>query len=259
MPGRPKKLPKRPSNADDGTADVLADLLDTMRLGTLVYGRFELGAPWGIQFPEDGAAHLIVVGRGGARLEVDRARAPVALSSGDLALLPHGGAHTLRDAAGSPLRALGAPDCRRIHRNGAIALGGKGARTTLVIGAFRFRAAHRARALIELAMSRIAKVAWNRSFGDPGILQAYKDAEEAFTLTDRPLDKFTAAYTMAYSLAFTPNRNNRAMLERLTEARNWYLQLPGASRDSWRYLLANDILKGVIETDPVFRPLLAAS
>lgn len=121
------------------------------------------------------------------------------------------------------------------------------------------RAALRARALIELAMSRIAKVAWNRSFGDPGILQAYKDAEEAFTLTDRPLDKFTAAYTMAYSLAFTPNRNNRAMLERLTEARNWYLQLPGASRDSWRYLLANDILKGVIETDPVFRPLLAAS
>jgi hypothetical protein len=64
---------------------------------------------------------------------------------------------------------------------------------------------------------------------------------------------------MAYSLAFTPKRDNHAMLELLTDAQRWYLELAGASMDSWRFLLANDNLKGVIEADPVFKPLLAAS
>ncbi|WP_447975394.1 tetratricopeptide repeat protein [Nitrospira sp. Kam-Ns4a] len=121
------------------------------------------------------------------------------------------------------------------------------------------RAPFRARALIELAWSKIAKVAWNRIFDDPAIKEAYRDAEEAFKLTDRPQDKFAAAYTMAYSQAFMPDRNNRLMLEHLTEAQKWYLQLTGASLDSWRFLLANDTLKGVIESDPAFKPLLAAS
>jgi len=117
----------------------------------------------------------------------------------------------------------------------------------------------RARVLIHLAWSRMAKVAWNRIFDDPIIFDAYKAAEEAFALTENPVDKFTAAYTMAYSLAFTPKRDNHKMLEHLTEARRWFLQLRGASPDSWRYLLANDTLKGVVEADPVFAPLLAAS
>jgi hypothetical protein len=121
------------------------------------------------------------------------------------------------------------------------------------------RSAIRSEALIELAMSRIARVSWNRTFDDPGILQAYKEAEEALTLTDDPLDKFAAAYTMAYSLAFTPHRDNHAMLSHLQEAQRWYMQLAGASQESWRYLLANDTLKGVIEADPALKPLLAAS
>ncbi|HJU05995.1 MAG TPA: hypothetical protein VJ692_12665 [Nitrospiraceae bacterium] len=121
------------------------------------------------------------------------------------------------------------------------------------------RADVRARALIELAWSRIARVSWNRTFDDPGIHQAYTEAEEAFKLTDRPVDKFAAVYTMAYSLLFTPNRDNQAVLERLTKAKDWYLQLPGATPDSWRYLLANDNLKGLVEADPSFQPLLAVS
>jgi len=121
------------------------------------------------------------------------------------------------------------------------------------------RSALKARALLELAWSRIAKVLWNRMSDDAGLVRAYNEAEEAFTLTDRPLDKFTAAYTMACSLAYMPNRDLRAMLEKLTEARKWYLQLAGASYESWRYLLLNDTLKGVVEADPDFKPLLTAS
>jgi hypothetical protein len=121
------------------------------------------------------------------------------------------------------------------------------------------RTNQRARALIELAWSRIAKVAWNRIFDDPNIVEAYREASEAYTLTDRPIEKFTAAYTMAYSLLFTPNRDNHAMLEHLTEARGWYLKLPGSSPKSWVYLLSNDNMKGVVEADPAFQPLTAGS
>ncbi|MEK6604417.1 MAG: hypothetical protein AABY77_00830, partial [Nitrospirota bacterium] len=121
------------------------------------------------------------------------------------------------------------------------------------------RPASRARALLELAWSRIAKVEWSRRIEDPGIYAAYREAQEALTLADRPLGKFTAAYTMAYSLAFTPDRDNKKMLELLTEARRWYQQVPGSSPESWRYLLQFDTLKGVVEADPAFQPLLAAS
>ncbi|MFM8552963.1 MAG: hypothetical protein ACKOCD_11760 [Nitrospiraceae bacterium] len=117
----------------------------------------------------------------------------------------------------------------------------------------------RTRALIELAWSRIARVSWNRIFDDLNIVQAYQEAQEAYKFTDRPLDKFAAAYAMAYSLAFMPQRDNQAMLELLTEAKRWYLELDGASDASWRYLLENDTLKGVLEADPIFKPLLAAS
>ena len=119
--------------------------------------------------------------------------------------------------------------------------------------------AFKARVLTELAWSRIARVAWNRTFDDPGLTQAYKEAEEALDLSTNALDKFTAAYTMAYSLAFTPQRDNKAMLQLLTDAHHWYLRLPGASQESWLYLLGNDTLKPVVSTDPAFKPLLAAS
>lgn len=121
------------------------------------------------------------------------------------------------------------------------------------------RAAVRARVLNELAWSRIAKVAWNRTFEDPGILQAYKEAEEAFQLTDTPLDKFVATYTMAYSLLFTPKRDNKLIFERLTEAKALYLALPGASPVSWKYLLNHESLKIVLDADPIFAPLLDAA
>lgn len=121
------------------------------------------------------------------------------------------------------------------------------------------QAASRARALLELAWSQIASVEWTRRFEDPDIQAAYREAEEAARLAQAPLDKFTAYYAMAYSLAFTPNRDNKKMLELLTEAHTWYLQVAGATLASWLYLLQNDTLKGVLEADPAFKPLLAGS
>jgi len=141
MPSSPKELTDRPDLADSQAGDVLADVLDTMRLSTLIHGRFEVCAPWGIQFPASSGAQIVVIARGSARLEVEGVEGAVALSAGDLALLPHGGGHTLRDEAGSPLHLLGRGECQRSRGLGPIRLGGNGARTTLVSIAFRFGAA----------------------------------------------------------------------------------------------------------------------
>ncbi|WP_317987921.1 AraC family transcriptional regulator [Hyalangium gracile] len=147
----------RPSPEDGQETDVLADLLDTMRLSTLVYGRLELSAPWGIQLHDGDAAHIMIVARGGARLEVEGAEAPVILSAGDLALLPHGGGKALRDAEGSPLHQFSPSACLAGRTTAPLRLGGGGARTTLVSGAFRFGAAPRS--LLFDALPRVIHVA----------------------------------------------------------------------------------------------------
>ncbi len=141
----PNDLTDRPRPEDGQATDVLADMLDTLRLETLLYGRFELSAPWGIQFPNSHTSNfmgIIVVGRGGAQLELE-GEAPISLSAGDLALLPHGGAYALRYAEGTPLHPIAEAECRRALTTGPIRLGGNGIRTSLVAGAFRFGTAHR--------------------------------------------------------------------------------------------------------------------
>jgi hypothetical protein len=119
------------------------------------------------------------------------------------------------------------------------------------------RRAGRAEALIQLAWSRINKVAWNRNFDDPDIRVAYQDADEALTLADLPLDKFMAEYTKAYSLLFTPDRDNRAILERLTEAKRWFAEIPGQTPDIWQFFIGAESLKAVLDADPIFQPILA--
>lgn len=141
MSSSPKELTDRPGPADEQGTDVLSDVLDTMRMSTLMHGRFELYAPWGIEFPDRPDAHLLLIARGSAHLEADGVEGAVALSAGDVALLPHGGRHTVRDAAGSPLHTLGQGECQRARGIGPIRLGGDGARTTLVAGSFRLGSA----------------------------------------------------------------------------------------------------------------------
>ena len=117
--------------------------------------------------------------------------------------------------------------------------------------------AGRAEALLQLAWSRVNKVAWNRIFGDLNIRVAYQDADEALALADLPLDKFMAEYTKAYSLLFTPDRDNRALLERLTEAKRWFTEIPGQTPDIWNFFIGAESLKAVLDADPIFQPILA--
>ena len=144
MAKNPENLTDRLATRDGETTDILGDLLSSLRFTTLVYARMELGAPWGLSFPNlPDSASLLVIARGSAQLEVERSDGTTVLSAGDVALLPNGGAHVLRDGKGSPLHVLGTGQCQRSTAAAPIRLGGKGARTTLVAGAFRYGAGRR--------------------------------------------------------------------------------------------------------------------
>lgn len=118
----------------------------------------------------------------------------------------------------------------------------------------------KAEALLQLAWSRINKVAWNRILHDPESLRAYADAEASSATAELPLDKFLAEYTMAYSMIFMPNYGDKAkMLRHLTEAKRRFDEVPGKNDEVWRYFLHSELLKAVLDADPTFQPILASA
>jgi hypothetical protein len=122
------------------------------------------------------------------------------------------------------------------------------------------RKAAKAEALLQLAWSRMHKVAWNRILDDPEINRAYGDAEASLAIADLPIDKFLAEYTMAYCMIFMPNYGDKAkLLHHLTEAKRWFDEVPGKTYEVWRYFLHSELLKAVLDADPSFQPILASA
>jgi AraC-like DNA-binding protein len=126
----------------DGHVDVVSDVLETMRFTTLLFGRFELGAPWAIRVPQKETSSFYVLARGGMRLRVEGVETPLLLSAGDVVLVPHGAAHVLDDGS---RRTLGPRDIipseqLRSPLLSPVRLGGEGPVSTLVVGCFRFSA-----------------------------------------------------------------------------------------------------------------------
>lgn len=116
--------------------DPLGEALHHLRLHGTFYCRSELTAPWGLTVPPmPGHLWFHVVTAGGARLETDGAAA-VQLRAGDVALVPHGGGHTLRSAPGTIAPSV--MDLPHTFTNDRYALlrhGSGGAPTTVVCGA----------------------------------------------------------------------------------------------------------------------------
>lgn len=147
MPQTPNIESDRP-RATDEQADVVSEVLRAVRLGAEVFGRFELSAPWAMRAPRvEDVLSFYVVARGGAWLDVEAegrsaSARRLALSAGDVVLLPHGESHVLRD----PSRATRTP--REVHSVGCprptstepVRFGGGGPVTSFVAGAFRFAA-----------------------------------------------------------------------------------------------------------------------
>src|SRR5215469_4713655 len=123
---------------EERALDVLSDVLGLLRLRGQVYCRTQLTAPWGLIFSAD-QAQFHVVERGSFLLQPDGSRETIAVSEGDLVLLPHGRGHRLLsspDSKAVPIKvAIG------VQREGPltpITYGGGGARTDLVCGRFGF-------------------------------------------------------------------------------------------------------------------------
>ncbi len=65
---------------------------------------------------------------------------------------------------------------------------------------------------------------------------------------------------MAYSMIFMPDYGDKTkMLRHLTEARLWFDQVPGKNDTVWRYFLHTELLKAVLDADPLFHPILASA
>lgn len=121
--------------------DALSAVLAPVRLQRTRWASTVGRAPWGVALPESKCCirfHYLL--RGSAWLSVDRKGEPrVALSGGDLAVLPLGHAHGLRDHPRSPTerfeelaQCAALPDSVVAH----VKLGGNGAETTFITGGF---------------------------------------------------------------------------------------------------------------------------
>jgi AraC-like DNA-binding protein len=106
-------------------------------LKTVVFGRAELGAPWGLHVDLPGRAVFHIVLRGQCWLHRDAANC-IQLTCGDTILFPQADAHDMNDHPATEIRPLQelliqhpmTPDRRFCY-------GGRGARTTMLCGAFQ--------------------------------------------------------------------------------------------------------------------------
>jgi AraC-like DNA-binding protein len=121
-----------------GPTDPLGAALHLLRMNGAYYCRTELTAPWGLAMPTmPGYLWFHVVLAGTLRLETPDAP-PRMIAAGELALVPRGGGHTLRSAAG-----VDAPDVLSLEREPVsdryevLCHGGGGTATSLVCGAVR--------------------------------------------------------------------------------------------------------------------------
>jgi AraC-like DNA-binding protein len=118
--------------------DVLAQVLDALRLRSRLFCRSELTASWTIAFRAGRFAHFHLVERGTAWIHMD-GQAPVRLAPGDAALVPHGTGHSLSDGQGAPTIALDTLVAQMPPGSGHIVRhGGGGDETQLICGAFQF-------------------------------------------------------------------------------------------------------------------------
>lgn len=78
--------------------DALNDVLAHSYVRGAVYCRSDLRPPWAFSMDSKPIAGFHAIARGKGWLEVDGEKQQIEVSSGDLIVLPHGNAHSLRDA-----------------------------------------------------------------------------------------------------------------------------------------------------------------
>ncbi|MEM8744039.1 MAG: AraC family transcriptional regulator [Pseudomonadota bacterium] len=87
--------------------DALSQILDALRLKGSVYFHTQFSPPWGVRVPAFGnVARFHMAMRGDCWLRVDGVDDPIRLTTGDLAVVPHGSAHILSDTPDREARSV---------------------------------------------------------------------------------------------------------------------------------------------------------
>ncbi len=114
----------------------LADVLESLVLHCWLPGPFKLGAPWGLQVSNHlGWFYLLTAGK--VLIKIANQEAPIAVTPGDLIVVPQGRAHLLRDHPESPttpIESLLKPE--HFERHERLAHGGDGPLTFIAGGCF---------------------------------------------------------------------------------------------------------------------------
>jgi len=128
------------TNFADG--DLVTEILRSITLKTVVFGRAELRAPWGLHVDLPGRAVFHIVLRGHCWLSVNGSDR-IQLARGDTVIFPRADAHDMNDHPATRIRPLQelliqhpmTPDRRFCY-------GGDGPRTTMICGAFQLEDPH---------------------------------------------------------------------------------------------------------------------
>jgi AraC family transcriptional regulator, alkane utilization regulator len=117
--------------------DLVTEILRSVTLKTVVFGRAELRAPWGLHVDLPGRAVFHIVLRGQCWLRVNGVNY-VQINCGDTILFPHADAHDTSDHPTTPIRPLQEMIHHPMTPDRLFRYGGRGPQTTILCGAFQF-------------------------------------------------------------------------------------------------------------------------
>ncbi|MDB5007913.1 MAG: hypothetical protein JWP45_2306 [Mucilaginibacter sp.] len=115
--------------------DALSTILEATRLKSVVYSKFPLAAPWGLDIVQDENSQFWRLVSGSCTVGSPDGRI-IELAEGDLIFVPHGSAHWIADSATS-LR-MPSPEFVKARREGIPVFNNGDNRTILVAGHFEF-------------------------------------------------------------------------------------------------------------------------
>src|SRR5262245_20925327 len=128
---------------DTTGTDVLADVLDSLRLRGRIFCRCELSAPWALGFASGDFSHVHVIERGACWLRLPGKPDAIAFEEGELLLGPRGRAHQLGEAPRTaPIPLADLVGTSQGGLRGVLRHGGGGDATALICGAFEFEGTH---------------------------------------------------------------------------------------------------------------------
>ena len=120
--------------------DILTEVLESLRLKSKLHWRTELSAPWGLRIAASPDMPFHLVTHGNCWLRIAGEPASLALSEGDLALLPHGLAHDLLNQPTSPITQTIEMRYAGHERDTLLRQEGEGALTKILCGTVHFDA-----------------------------------------------------------------------------------------------------------------------